>query len=103
MASSGSESLRCVARASMVGDAGDRVSRFRFVSLGISKPLHGRGIHTHRRLANNLKISRHAGEPLIPCKSRLMHLVGVREVRCDFYCSVFPFHLSVPLAVFRSG
>jgi hypothetical protein len=27
-----------------------------------------------------------------------MYLVGIREIRWDFYCSVFPFHLYVPLA-----
>jgi glyoxylase-like metal-dependent hydrolase (beta-lactamase superfamily II) len=41
-----------------VGDARDRVSRFRFVSLGISKPLHRRCINTHRRFAYSSKIPR---------------------------------------------
>jgi hypothetical protein len=35
------------------------------VSFGVSEPLQRSGIHTHRRFANNLNISWHAGKTVV--------------------------------------
>jgi hypothetical protein len=64
--SNGHRIIQCGPTGKHVGDARDRVSRFRFVSLGISKQLHRRGINTHRRFAYNFKIPRHAGKTVVP-------------------------------------
>jgi len=59
----------------------NRVGRFRFVSSGISKPLHGRGINAHRRFAYNFKIPRHAGKTVVPLTEHdhLAFRVGVDD------------------------